>query len=310
VRTLLLGGTDLTQAVAERMLAAGIELAGVVYVPKVFDISYEPGRLHNSRFADLAAWCASAGAPALIYEGPESVTAHAEHCRADFALAAGWYHMIPRSVRARFSRGCAGLHASLLPKFRGGAPLVWAILAGESQAGMSLFELGDGVDDGGLYAQKPFPIGTRTKVGELVAAAEAAAVELVEECLPLIASESLAPRPQQGEPSYGLQRAPRDGRIDWSRPAEDIDRLVRAVGRPYPGAFTSFNNRQVCVWESEPFDGVSIYGTPGQIAMISGKSDPCVVTGSGALLVREATDSKGVSMMSVLRRSGNQRLVS
>jgi hypothetical protein len=66
MRTLLLGGTDLTQAVAERIRSSGLVLAGVVYVPQEFDISYEPARLQSSRYADLATWCAAAGVPARI----------------------------------------------------------------------------------------------------------------------------------------------------------------------------------------------------------------------------------------------------
>ena len=102
---------------------------------------------------------------------------------------------------------------------------------------MTLFELGDGVDDGPIYGQKRIAVGPRTTVGELVIAAEAAALELVGECLPGIAQGTLRPHAQSGTPSYGLQRAPEDGRLEWWRTAIELDRLVRAVGKPYPGAF-------------------------------------------------------------------------
>lgn len=306
MRTLLLGGTDLTLAVAERMQAAGLGPAGIVYVPQVFDISYRPG-LTNSRFADLASWCAKHGITGCQYAGPESIAAHGETCRADFVLAAGWYHMVPASVRARFARGSAGLHGSLLPKLRGGAPLAWAILAGEREAGMTLFELGDGIDDGGIYGQKAFAIGPRTTIAELVKAAESAALALVAECLPAIADGTLHPSPQRGTPTYGLQRGPEDGRIQWRDSAVAIDRLVRAVGRPYPGAFSLLNERVVHVWAAEPLAAPEVHGMPGQIAIVPGISDPCVVTGDGALIIRDASDPKGEPLMPWLRHSGNQR---
>lgn len=310
MRVLLMGGTDLTMAVGVRLREIGVEVAGVVYVPRVFGISYQPSQLLNTRFSDLARWCSDVGIPGVKYDGPESVVAHASACSADFALVAGWYHTVPRSVRDRFPKGCAGLHASLLPKFRGGAPLPWAILAGETEAGISLFELGDGMDDGPLFGQRAFPIGPRTTVGDLVNAAEGAALDLVTQCVPEISAGRLTPSAQHGVQSYSLQRSPEDGRIDWSRSATEIDRLVRAVGRPYPGAFTTLDGKRLFIWAAEPLTTVQIYGTPGQIARIPGEPNVCVVSGTGALALREVTDEQGESCLPLLRQSGNRRLTS
>lgn len=310
MRVMLLGGTDLTLAIAERLTGLGVTLAGVVHVPRQFGISYEPNGVTNTRFADLGEWCAAREIPGRAYDGPDSIAEHAAVCAADFALVAGWYHMVPRSVRRLFPRGCAGLHASLLPRLRGGAPLAWAILSGASEAGMSLFELGDGIDDGPIYGQRAIPIGPRSTVGELVAAAEVAALELVAACVPRIASHQLTPRPQTGTPSYSLQRAPQDGRIDWSRPAVDIDRLIRAVGRPYPGAFTTFDDNPVFIWAAELLEGVEVLGTPGQLARIPGVDETCVVTGAGGLRLVDVTDSLGGSCLGLLRQSANRRFTS
>lgn len=309
MRVLLLGGTDLTLAAGERLRSIGVGVAGVVYVPKQFAISYRPTPLQSSRFADLQSWCANAAIPAREYTGVDSIIDHAREVNADFALAAGWYHMIPRHVRQVFARGCAGLHGSLLPKLRGGAPLAWAILSGESQTGMTLFELGDGIDDGAIYGQRSFPIGPRARVGELVRAAEAAALDLIADCLPRIADASLTPTPQSGVASYGLQRGPTDGRINWQLPAEEIDRLIRAVGRPYPGATTTFDGQDCLIWDAEPLAAPVILGSPGQIARIPERAEPCVVTGRGALVIRDVTDRDGASLLPLLQRSANQRLL-
>src|SRR5207237_408862 len=180
---------------------------------------------------------------------------------ADFGLAAGWYHFIPAAVRRRLDRGCAGLHASLLPKLRGGAPLSWAILTDQERTGVTLFELADDVDDGPIYGQRGFPIGPRARVAELVASAERASLELVSDCLPAIADGRLTATPQVGEPSYGLQRSPEDGWIDWRWPALEVDRLVRAVGRPYSGALTSLDGAVLHVWDVKPID-ILLPGSP------------------------------------------------
>lgn len=286
----------------------GVELVGAMFVARTFAISYEKGGICSTRFADVEGWCAQRSIPAREYSGTGSIAEFAAECRADFALVAGWYHMIPRQVRERFPKGCAGFHGSLLPKFRGGAPLAWAILAGEAKTGMTLFELGDGIDDGGVYGQREIPIGARTSVGELVALAQTAAIELLD-CLPRISAGELRARPQEGAPSYALQRSPRDGVIDWTRSTGDIDRLIRAVGHPYPGASTTLSGSTVLVWSASPHVGPRIYGTPGQIARLRDESETCVVTGDGALVIHDATNADGQSVLAELRRAANQRLL-
>jgi methionyl-tRNA formyltransferase len=144
-------------------------------------------------------------------------------------------------------------------------------------------------------------------VGELVAAAEEAALDLLAECLPAIAAGTLKARPQSGTPSYGLQRVPDDGKIDWHRPAADVDRLVRAVGRPYPGAFTEFEGERIFIWQAEPREHPVVFGAPGQICRLPNEPDPVVVTGRGIVVVREATDGAGEDALPKLRRAANRR---
>ncbi len=308
MRTLLLGGTDLTLAVATRMRECGIPPVGVVYVGQRFNISYSPRGVNNLRFANIVDWCRQSGVPHRLYEKPAGIRAFASDLGADFCLAAGWYHMVPADLRNVFPLGAAGLHASLLPRLRGGAPLNWAILSGEKETGITLFALGDGIDDGPVYGQERFPIGPQTTIADLVQDAERGALTLVERCLPHIADGTLKPRPQTGEPSYCLQRIPEDGRIDWRRPASDIDRLVRAVSRPYSGAFSSFDGDRVIIWDSQPLTGdPPVFGAAGQIARLPGASAPCVVTGRGLLAIREATDEEGTDVMPTVRRAANRR---
>ena len=172
-----------------------------------------------------------------------------------------------------------------------------------------LGERADGIDDGAIYGQRSFPIEARARVGELVRAAEASALDLIADCLPRIADASLTPTPQSGVASYGLQRAPSDGRIDWHAPAEEIDRLIRAVGRPYPGAATTFNGQECLIWDAEPLAAPIIFGSPGQIARIPERPEPCVVTGRGALVIHDVTDGAGASLLPLWQRSANQRLL-
>lgn len=308
MKVLLLGGTDLTRAVGDRLCELGMPPVGVAHIPGTFSISYRKEGMLNARFSDMAAWCAERGIVGHEYDGVEGLGAFVEHLGAQFCLAAGWYYLIPQSIRSRFSKGCAGLHASLLPKFRGGSPMNWALLTGQRQTGISLFELTEGLDDGPLYGQRVFEIPTDAYVDDLISLTQAATLDLISECMPGIADGSLQPTPQVGEPSYCLQRVPEDGLIDWSLPVGDVIRLVRAVSRPYPGAFTHLGTDRVLIWRASPLKDVpEIIGVPGQIGRLPGAGGPIVVARDGAVEIEEATWLDGRNCMERLRRSVNQR---
>jgi len=300
---LLLGGTDLTLAVARQMTDAGIVLAGIVSPPPEFRISYSAVPVRNSRHVDLSGWCRDREVPFTVYQTADGLERTAIDSGAAAALVAGWYHMVPARVRQLFPSGCVGLHASLLPRYRGGAPLTWAVLNAEREAGVSLLELRDGVDDGPLYDQRRFPIAADDYIGDLVAKAEAVTVDMLRETFPRILSGAVAPTPQQGQPSYSLQRQPSDGVIDWRRPAADIARLVRAVSRPYPGARSVFESTDVIIWRArvaapEPV----VHGMPGQIVRLPEfGASPGVVTGSGTLLIEEIEGPNGFDLGTLAR---------
>lgn len=309
-RIVVFGGTELTLAVAERALELQLELAALAYVGDQFEISYAPHGVENSRAVDIEAWCTDHGVAAHRYRGTDALAEMANAAEAELGLAVGWYHMIPRRVRSAFRRGCVGLHASLLPRFRGGAPLNWALLAGETETGVTLFELGDGVDDGPVYGSRSFAVASDATIRELVEDCERASLQLITDHLPAIVDGSVRPTPQAGPATYSLQRAPEDGQIDWNRPAADIERLVRAVTRPYPGARTSLDGSQIFIWAAEASRIPIVYGAPGQIALVPEIGFPCVVTGEGLLVIRDATDGSGASVMDDLRRAVHRRLVS
>ncbi|MHC4428560.1 MAG: methionyl-tRNA formyltransferase [Planctomycetota bacterium] len=305
---LLLGSTDLTLEAAAVVREMGFALTGISHVGESFEISYAPGGVRNYRFADIESWCRTHGVDSIPFSSNEELAARLDGAGADFALAVGWYHMVPDTLRRRFSRGCAGVHASLLPALRGGAPLPWAILTGLDRTGVSLFALDDGIDSGPIYGQVEIPIGPQTDVGQLVEAAGRATCELLRSCLPGIADGSLVPRPQTGTPTYGLQRVPGDGVVDWAHSAAAIDRLVRAVTRPYPGARASLDGREVFIWRVEPAGpSTTIHGVPGQLFTPPGSTRPGVVTGEGFLLISEATFEDGSDAVPTLARMSQQR---
>ena len=290
------------------MVDAGVVLAGVMSPPAEFRISYSANAVRNSRYADMAAWCARSDVPFHVYATPDDIARFAHDTGAAAALLAGWYHMVPAPTRALFSRGCVGVHASLLPRYRGGAPLTWAMLNGDPEAGVSLFELTDGVDDGVLYDQRRFSIGGEDYIGDIVSKAEALTIEMLREVIPAFLSGLARGRPQQGQPSYSLQRQPSDGAIDWRRSAVDIARLVRSVSRPYPGAHTTLEGTPLIIWRARvAANAPPVHGMPGQIVRLDELPGPAVVTGDGLLVIEEVEGSDGFNV-EAFRRCHQRRL--
>ena len=303
----LFGGTDLTLRIAEALVELGMPPACVIHVGRGFTISYSPGGVKNRKFADMADWARDRGVEAHEYESVDPTIAILQRLRPGIGIAAGWYHMLPARLRRVFARGVLGIHASLLPKYRGGAPLNWALLQGERETGVSLFELTDGVDDGPLYGQHRFPIGPHDYIGDLVERANDAAIDLLSASVGGIVDGSLASQPQSGIPTYCLQRGPDDGIIDWTRPADEIERLVRAVSRPYPGARTALAGARLTIWRAAAVrEAPTVLGRPGQIARLPDSSSPCVVTGQGLLAIEEATGEDGADFLPAIERSVQQ----
>jgi methionyl-tRNA formyltransferase len=174
--------------------------------------------------------------------------------------------------------------------------------------GVSMLQLEDGIDDGPVYGQKSFPISPRATIAELIAASGHACAALIDELLPRILSGSARPVAQSGTPSYGLQRRPEDGRIQWSSTAGSIDRLVRAVGRPYPGAFSYLDGQHISIWRTALLsNSPHVFGCPGQIARLPGVEFPCVVTGDGVIAIIEATDPTGLCAIRTLKHANQRR---
>jgi methionyl-tRNA formyltransferase len=162
------------------------------------------------------------------------------------------------------TRGAYNIHGSLLPKFRGRCPANWQILMGEIQSGVTLHVLEPKADTGARVGQTVVPIEHRETAGSLNEKQVSAAVLLLREVFPKLKAGaiSLTPQSSQQVSKFG-GRKPDDGLIDWHCSAVEIDRLVRAVTHPFPGAFSFWNDRKIFIWNSYPLAGHS--NRPGEI---------------------------------------------
>jgi methionyl-tRNA formyltransferase len=192
--------------------------------------------------------------------------------------------LIPRAILALPRLGAFNMHGYLLPRYRGRAPVNWAILRGETETGATLHHMVERADAGDIVDQEAVPIGRDDTAADVMARVTNAACLVLERRLDELV-RGCAPRRAQDESratSFGRRR-PEDGRIDWSKPAAEIANLVRAVTRPFPGAFTELGARRLQVWRAREQRGAA---APGAVL----SREPLIVaTGEGALEIADWT---------------------
>lgn len=190
----------------------------------------------------------------------------------DLLLSVFYRKMIPSNVLSIPRIASLNLHPSLLPAYRGRAPINWVLVNGERVTGVSLHHMVRAPDAGDIVARRAIEIAPRETAYTLYHKVEAEGRALLEEALPRIAQGKAARQPQDdAEATYFGGRKPDDGRIDWSWDARRIDCLVRAVAPPWPGAFGALEGRKTFIHEGEPSELPGAPAAPGTVRRIDGK---------------------------------------
>ncbi|MBI4338633.1 MAG: hypothetical protein HY680_01625 [Chloroflexi bacterium] len=209
----------------------------------------------------------------------------------DALLLNGWQRLLPDWLLASLRLGAYGMHGSSepLPKGRGRSPMNWSLVEGKDHFIAHLLKLDLGVDSGHVVDTLTFDINPWDTIESLYYKLETAQFRLLKQHLPEILSGTVVavPQPKDVEPTYYPQRRPEDGLIRWEWTAQNVFNLVRAVGRPYPGAFTYLRGQKVMIWSARPFDTRITYpeGAPGQVVEQFSTGKFVVATGNGTLLV-------------------------
>lgn len=232
-------------------------IAGVITAPEAFNISYSKDKVKNVLHADIPTFCKGNSLPfEVIAKGMNSVELF-EKVKAwqpDVFIVVGWYHMIP----PKWLNLCEayGLHASLLPDYSGGAPLVWAIINGEKKTGITLFKINDGVDSGPIIGQSEEIIFDDDTILTLYGRIEEKGISLLKACIPKLASgESHLIFQDESKRRTFPQRSPQDGLINFNWSSHKIYNFIRAQTKPYPGAFliNKNSNQKITVWSSRVY---------------------------------------------------------
>ncbi|WP_342642051.1 methionyl-tRNA formyltransferase [Rhodoligotrophos ferricapiens] len=226
-------------------------------------------RFRHSDYVDLTPLANAAGS-ALLHathvNRPEVVNA-LRAMGVDITLVIGWSQICGEAFRSAARIGSIGFHPAPLPRLRGRAVIPWTILLGESETAASLFWLDNGVDSGPILMQEPIEVSPEETARGLYAKQTGALARMLPKAIRLIRDGEAPKIPQDhGAATYCAKRTPEDGRIDWREPAEAILRLIRAVGDPYPGAFTTHNRGRLFIDEARLLpDSHRYIGLAGQV---------------------------------------------
>lgn len=210
----------------------------------------------------------------------------------DFCVVCGWYWLIDNEILSLIPHGSVGMHGSLLPKYRGGSPLVWAMINGEKETGISLFSFAEGMDNGDIWVQRKITINTADYISDVLDKAEKVLTEILKENYHKILNHKIKPRKQDHRfATYCAQRIPEDGQIDWRKSSKDIFNLVRAQSQPYPGAFACLNWKKIIIWRAK-LSNMHYYGTEGQVAKITSEG-VYVICGDQKPIILETVQLEG-----------------
>ncbi|MDQ6922764.1 MAG: formyltransferase [Pseudomonadota bacterium] len=242
--------------VGVRCLRALVETG--VDVPLV--LTHEADPAENIWFDSVARTASEYGIPAITPADPNAadVVERVAECRPDFLFSFYYRSMLKASLLGLPPRGALNMHGSLLPKYRGRAPVNWAIIHAETETGATLHYMTAKADSGDIVAQRAVPILPDDTAKEVFDKVTTAAELTLRGALPaLLAGNAPRYRQDAGASSYYGGRKPEDGWIDWSKSASVIHNLVRGVAPPYPGAFTLLDGRPARVLRTQLVDAAA-----------------------------------------------------
>lgn len=216
----------------------------------------------------------------------------------DFIFVIGFSQLVKKEIIEIAKVGVVGFHPTPLPKMRGRAANVWQVLLGVHATKCSLFFIDEGVDSGDILGQQEYVIEDTDYAVDVGRKIDNAAGILFRKVLGEIMDGTYkAIKQNEDEATYLLRRTPEDGRIDWNQPITDIHRLIRAVSKPYPGAYGMYDGKhQIIIWRADISENKKYVGMNGQIAEISDE-EILIVCRDGLLNVTEYQNVDDVKLL-------------
>ncbi|MHC9235184.1 methionyl-tRNA formyltransferase [Pseudooceanicola sp. 502str34] len=279
MRIIFMGTPDFSVPVLEALVGAGHEIAAVYCQPP-----RRAGRGKKETPTPVHARAAELGLEVrhpVRLKGAEEQAEFAA-LQADVAVVVAYGLILPQAVLDAPRLGCLNIHASLLPRWRGAAPIHRAIMAGDAETGVCIMQMEAGLDTGPVLLRKAVEIGTEETTAELHDRLSALGAGAIVEALGRIDSLTPEVQPEEGV-TYASKIDKAEARIDWTRDGAEIDRLIRGLS-PFPGAWCDWEGERLKLLASRVADGS---GTPGTV-LSAGDTGLVVACGTGAVAVTRA----------------------
>lgn len=283
MKVVFMGTPDFSVGTLEAIIAAGHEVAGVVTQP-----DRPKGRGKAMQYTPVKAAAIAAGIP--VYQPvkvrePEFVEL-LRQLKPDVIVVVAFGQIIPASILEIPAFGCLNVHASLLPKYRGAAPIQWAVIDGENESGVTIMRMDAGLDTGDMLAKTVVPLQEDETGGSLFDKLSKAGADLLVDTLYRLEQGEITPEKQPADSPNAYARMIRktDGRIDWHMEAKNIERLIRGLN-PWPSAYTVLNQKTLKIWKASVLDAET--GKEPGMVTDAGKSGILVQTGKGVLRLEE-----------------------
>lgn len=274
-----MGTPDFSVPVLEALIREGYEVSLVVTQP-----DKARGRSKQPQPSPVKAAAQAHGLPVITpkrVREPEVIVRLAEQ-QADLFVVVAFGQILSKEVLELPKLGCLNVHASLLPKYRGAAPMQWAILDGEEVTGVTVMQMDEGLDTGAMLTKREVRLTDKTTLASLHDEMMTAGAELLIETIPRLAAGELTAvaQPEQSPTAYAKMLTKQMGEIDWSQSAMQIDRQVRAF-HPWPTAYTYLKGLLFKITESEPrlYDAAA---APGTVTAVTAQ-EIVVACGEGSL---------------------------
>lgn len=282
MKVIFMGTPEFSVGTLEALIEAGHEVALVVTQP-----DKPKGRGGKMQYTPVKEAALKHGIPVFQpkkVREPECVEELKQY-NADIIVVIAFGQILPKEILEMTPYGCVNVHASLLPKYRGAAPIQWAVIDGEEVSGVTTMQMDEGLDTGDMLLKTEIRLDETETGGSLHDKLAAAGAELCVRTLKGLEEKTVVPEPQGESPTaYARMLDKKLGNIDWSRDAGAIERLVRGLN-PWPSAYTNWDGKVMKIWEAKAEKReAETGGVPGTVISVE-KDGFCVETGDGVLKV-------------------------
>lgn len=282
MRVVFMGTPDFSVSTLEAILRAGHEVVGVVTQP-----DKPKGRGKAMQFPPVKETALAHGLP--VYQPQrvkeESFIEQLRELAPDVIVVVAFGQIIPKTVLDMPKYGCINVHASLLPKYRGAAPIQWAVIDGEKETGVTTMFMNEGIDTGDILKTKVVPLDEKETGGSLFDKLAEDGAELLVDTLVDLENGTATRTPQDDSKStYAKMLDKKLGCIDFTKPAVEIERLIRGLN-PWPSAYTGYQGKTLKIWDVDVIEEER-QGEPGQVVEVN-KNELLVQTGKGLLSLQE-----------------------